>query len=714
VNNKVNKIRNPDFSVGKSNPSGWTWHATAKSAVWQKLDSSDSADNTGVLISTRHKKGSAGWCQTLICKPGEFYRIEARVSCDLSADDVHSGLRLSVQPLADNKPVRVRRCTPGLHRVDRPVTIRADYQAPDDVRRLRVSIGIVDAKGTAQIHEVRYIQILEPDTVSNPLAIPAPSYTAEIPCKVSSVCICSESADDRKITYLLKSYFDHRKVKTLHPKKLKSSYSDTNALLLPDPVLPPSIRSIKSLVRLANDRVVVVSTQAFAKLAGTAVSLKRIEQPDDPIHAKIMYANYASCGFALNDIIAYAWPGKKDGSFVQYQFRKTAAFKEFCNKHGLVTFLASMCDKDSTSDPTISLYKETPGGKLFILDIDPVEVKGSTAGEPVLAMHLLLSILGQIQNRLGQYTFPVRKEAEFRDIIREMSNRFDEFVVHDEDVPVDEVKEQLVTIGREDQSFGLPLTSKPVILLRSGLSSGDVESVYGVLYWIKQLLRMPPYVCPYADQLASQFRLAWVPQLASWNARDGFQRLSRSPDHPVSIECDGADIATMIDVVSCPVNQVRVVLPQTGGSYQTYFRWLGSIFNTFGPGQYFAYEVENGEAFNDRRKYSWHHLKNELQIVADAKSFDSEDYQEVMSTGGQVCRIEIPGNDADFTAHSIRRTDITATVLEQVIGLQFGIIAVNRSRSTIRYDGFAPIKSGQALIVDRNEPMLRSHAPKVG
>lgn len=714
MNNKVNKIRNPDFSTGKSNPSGWTWQATAKSANWQRFDEYVSADKAGVMISTGQKKCSVGWSQTLVCKPGEFYRIEAVATCDLSADDERSGLRLAIQPLADNKPVGVHRCTPGLHRVDQPVTIRATYQAPDDVRRLRVSIEIVDALGTAQIHEVRFILILEPDTVSNPLAIPAPSFVADIPCKVSSVCVCSESADDRKITHLLKSYFDHRKVKTLHPKKLKSSYSDTNALLLPDPVPPPSIRSVRSLVRLASDRVVVVSTQAFAKLAGTTVSLKRVEQPDDPIHAKIMYANYASCGFALNDIFAYAWPGKKDGSFVQYQFRKTGAFKEFCNKHGFVTFLASMCDKDSTSDRTISLYKETPGGGLFVLDIDPVEAKGSIAGEPVLAMHLLLSILGQIQNRLGQYTYPVRKEAEFRDIIREMSNRFEEFVVHDEDVPVDEVKEQLVTIGREDQSFGLPLTPKPVILLRSGLSSGDVESVYGVLYWIKQLLRMPPYVCPYADQLASQFRLAWVPQLASWDARDGFKRLSRSPDHPVSIECDGGDIATMIDVVSCPVNQVRVVLPQKSGPYMTYFRWLGSLYDAFNPGQYFTYEVRNGDAFNDRRQYSWHHLKNELQIVADTKSFDSEDYQQVMAAGGQVCRIEIPGNDNDFIAQSIRRTDITATVLEQVIGLQFGIIAVNRSRSTMRYNGFAPIKSGQALIVDRNEPELRSTTPKVG
>lgn len=712
--NKINKIRNPDFSVGKSKPSAWTWQATAKSSDGRRLDSSESADNKSVLISSKQKKGSAGWCQTLVCKPGEYYRIEAVVTCDLSADDERSGLRLSIQPLADDKPVGIRRFTPGIHRVDQPVTVRATYQAPDDVRRLRVAIEIVDAEGTAQIHEVRFILILEPDTVSNPLAIPAPSYTTEIPCKVTSVCVCSESADDRNITHLLKSYFDHRKVKTLHPKKLKPSYSDANALFLPDPVLPPSIRSVKSLIRLANDRIVIVSTQAFTKLAGTAVSLKRVEQPDDPIHAKIMYANYASCGFALNDVFAYAWPGKNEGSYVQFQFRKIGAFKEFCNKHGFVTFLASMCDKDSTSDRSISLYKETPGGGLFVLDINPVEVKGSTAGEPILALHLLLSILGQIQNRLGQYTFPVRKEAEIRDIIREMSIRFGEFVVHDEDVPVDEVKEQLVTIGREDQSFGLPLTPKPVILLRSGLSSGDVESVYGVLYWVKQLLRMPPYGCPYADQLASQFRIAWVPQMASWDARDGFQRLSRSPDHPVAIECDGADIAMMIDVVSCPVNQVRVVLPQTGGSYQAYFRWLGSIYDTFGPGQYFAYEVENGETFNNHQKYSWHHLKNELQIVADAKSFDSEDYQDVMSSGGQVCRIEIPGNDNDFTAQSIRRTDITATVLEQVIGLQFGIIAVNRSRSTMRYDGFAPIKSGQALIVDRNEPMLRSRTPKVG
>ena len=42
----------------------------------------------------------------------------------------------------------------------------------------------------------------------------------------------------------------------------------------------------------------------------------------------------------------------------------------------------------------VCLHKETKSGGLFVLDIEPAEAAPSTFGEPVLAMHLLLSMLG--------------------------------------------------------------------------------------------------------------------------------------------------------------------------------------------------------------------------------------------------------------------------------------------------------------------------------
>ena len=103
-----------------------------------------------------------------------------------------------------------------------------------------------------------------------------------------------------------------------------------------------------------------------------------------------------------------------------------------------------------------------------------------------------------------------------------------------------------------------------------------------------------------------------------------------------------------------------------------------------------------------------------MEVVADPKELDGAAHHDVMAGGGDVVRIEIPGNDADFTAYSIYRTDLTATLLEHVIGLQFGLIAVNRATSRVQLDGLPPISTGEALVLDRRDPILQAQASRAG
>ncbi len=722
----VNKIRNADFSKGRAGPSGWSWTATAKGARWQRGLSGRAADAGGVTITTDQAKGGAFWSQVVVCKPGVFYRIEATVTCDLSVggnarlEDVE-GVVVAVEPVTDSGEPDApggstcrRRLTPGLQQATEPIAIRTYYEAPEDVRRLRVSVGVIDARGTACIHHVRFIEILEPEEASHPLAIPPPSHSLLLPLVAKSVCICSATASDRLITQLLSTCLGEAQVETACPRGFQPQQASADAVLLPDAELPRSIRSLTGLMKLAADRIVVVALPAFAKLAGRTLSLRRVVQDDDPINAQVAYACYATRGFALQDVFAYAWPGKPVGSFVQNHFRKTAALKKFCDRHGFVTLLTSMCDQDVTSERPICLYKETLGGGLFVLDIEPVEAPESTFGEPALAMHLLLSILGQSSTGLGQYTVPPRREAYFREQIQEMATRFEPFVVHDADLPIEEVTEQLVTVGREDQTYGLPLQPKPVIVVRSGLSSGDVESVYGGFVWFKQFVRMEPHLCPYAQQLASQFRLAWVPCVAPWEQRDGWRRTGQRAVRPMTIETDDADTASLIDLVSSPINQARIVIPNSSGEYQRYAAWLPRLHAAFTPGRLFALSVNEGERFCRRDRFAWGHVSYNLQVVVDPQAFQSDIHREVIAAGGRVVRIEIPGCDADFPAHSIQRTGQAATLLEHVIGMEFGLIAVNRSAVPLHFDGFSPIAPGEALVVDRRDPMLRADASQVG
>ena len=72
----------------------------------------------------------------------------------------------------------------------------------------------------------------------------------------------------------------------------------------------------------------------------------------------------------------------------------------------------------------------------------------------------------------------------------------------------------------------------------------------------------------------------------------------------------------------------------------------------------------------------------------------------------------MPCDGASFTSHSIQRTDLAATLLEHVIGLTYGLIAVNRSKAPITLNGFSPVAPGDALVIDRLDPILQRQSAR--
>jgi len=657
--------------------------------------------------------GRATWSQTVACKPEEYYRIEAVVTADATVVDERGGVVIIVEALENGKVVETR-STPGIHRAITPQTIRAYYLVPENVRRLRISVGLLDAFGMADIHTVRFIEMIEPDEMSHPLAVPPPPHAVPSPLAAQTVCVCSVTAADRPVTRRLTQMLGQGSVTVIAPAAFKPADARADALLFPDETLPRAIRSIQTLVKLARQRIVVVSLPAFCSIAGEGVSIRRIEQPDDPIHARIMFGCYATRGFALHDVFPYAWRGKSQASFAQNQFRGGKKLKDFCKKNQFEVFLDAMCDKETTSDQPCALYRETEGGGLFVLDIDPVESRGTTMNEPALAFYLLRSVLGRNQNNLGQFASPTYKERHLRESIREMAVRIEAIHVHDADLPSDRITEQLVTVGSEDQSFGLPIEPKPVILVRSGLRSGDAESVYGVWTWLKQLVRPQPFRCPYADAVASAFRFAWVPSVAPWEQRAGFLRTNRRTTTEMTIDTEDAELAAMIDVVSRPYNRVRVCFPDPGDEYERYASRIPQLFASFRPGHFFLPTVGAGRDFGDRCDYEWREVVTPIDVVVDRASFDAPEYAPLRDTGASILRIEVPGCDADFTACSIHRTDIVATVLEHVIGLQYGLIGVNRTQSPVGFDGFTPVAPGEAIVLRGGNPALRQSSAAAG
>ncbi len=694
---KLNRLRNPDFRLGKAIPRAWRCRAQGRGVRWQR----DRRVGGVTIVSPDH--ATAWWSQEIACKPGEFYRVEAVVSGELAAKTTEGGAVLRIEPLPASRANGSRHTAPIHGRLNGTI-IRAYFHAPPGVHRARLSVGFESAQGELTLETVRLMSILEPDLVSHPLAIPPPPWSHPAPPPVEKAMVCSAAAPNRPIVALLGQLLGADHVACRNGAAL--DLHDASALLVPDPQPPRGIRSLAGLARLAEERIVIISLGAFAKIAGSAVKVRRIVQDDDPIHARVCHSNFATTGFALHDVFSFA-EADGEGCFMQNQFRRTAEFDKLCARHGLHVLLASMCEKEATTDKPIALFKQTSGGALFVIDLEPFEVPSSTMSEAAPAWHVLASMLGRAPSPMGQYTVPDRNPADFCGMIRELGARFEQFVVHDEDVPLEEVQGQLVTIGKEDQSFGLPLRPKPVILVRSGLVSGDMESVYGALTWFKQLLRPPPHACPYADALAGQFRLAWVPCAAEWEFGEGWQRSRRPPVHPMELEIDDAKLAAVIDVVSRPVNAIRVVLAGRRQMAEHYADWLLRLFAELGPGEVFSPSVGEGDHFSNRSAVRWRSVRYRPEVVIAPDVFTDGVHHAALAGGAALVRLEVPGWDADFIAHSISRTSLVATLLEQAIGLQFGLIALNRGRAFAQIDGFTPLAPGEALIVERHAPSLR-------
>ena len=661
----TNLIHNSDFSQGKTVPTRWSWRVSGGDPRWLRLADDAPDGQRGMAIFAEDEPGTACWVRSVAVKPGKTYRAEATVSFRPSPLAKGGGVCLSVRPLGEGAAEAAAESTPPVARSSSPVAIRAYYTVPKDVRRVEFSVGIVNALGRAIIHHVRLIEILDVEEYSNPMSTPPPSNACPPPIVAKKLAIVSESAADRPITTILRRCFGERAVQAVPPRALSAKNIDADALLLPDETPPPAIRSIAALKRLAEGRVVIISLPAFVQLAKRALSLRRVAQEDDPIHARVMYGDFSTRGFALQDTFPFAWTGDEPCGFRQNHFRKTPVFKGFCKKHSLITVLESVCDQDVTSDRAVCLSAVTEGGALFVMDIEPMEVAPSTYSEPVPAVHLLLSMLGREQHGLGQYTVPCSDALKLRENIREMSGRLEAMQLREQDVPADQVTHQLVTVGGEDQGFGLPLAPRPVILVRSGLARGDIESVHAALQWFKQFVRGEPHVCPYIGTLISKFRLAWSPLSAGWQPQNGFQRAHEAEAFDLPLDPSTADLGVVIDVVTSRDGQARVIVPTLDGRYERYARWLGPLSKAFVAGKYFTFAPEDETAPADRDTWAWRNVKPTIDVVADAARFEGLVHRKIISRGAEIVCVEVPGGDADFTAHSIRRVDVGATRLNR-------------------------------------------------
>lgn len=730
-----NLVKNPRFRLGKDEPRHWEWSATGRASWTLEANRNGSLALPGdprgngqadramsVVCATSSAK--AAWTQRIRCKGGEHYRFDVCASGECEGADDSSGFIVSIQPIKGQRrvgpPVKWR----PIRRLGEGAVLRNYLRCPDDCDAVELRIGLRHAAGRVQVHEVRAFKILEPEAASHVLAVPPPPFANPPPVRVATVAVCTNAQTRPELMKLLRLRFGtvwHRFVTGgAENHRLQTGATPTleaDAMLLPDAEPPSTIRSFAALKRLARERLVIISPPAFAELAGNDVSLRRVEQEDDPIHAKVVCGNYITRGFALLDVFPFAGEDKSTGSFVQYQLPSGKALREFCERHNLVTVLEGLGNTDARSEQPICLYGRYESGGLIVIDMDPIEDPAGADDRTSLAGFLLLNALGCEQASLGQFAVPAQSELAFREEIVELGTRYPQLRVRSSYGPRSAVRDHVVEIGsQQPTSFGLALAPRPAIVIRTGLSGWDHDCVYGALLWIKQLLRPTPFACPYAEDLITSLPIVWVPLCSTW--RGWNLDLTKAPLTGEPITDPGVTpVAAVIDVATCPRREVRVIGSADSASFKRIRQWMPSLAGSL-VGNRYCYHAPGAHApAVDLGSDEWRKQTLAPTVVVDENGFQTEFHRRMAVAGAELTRIEVPASSVDMTAASIWRTDLVGTLLETLVGLYYGLIAVNRTAGPMLLDLAGPLNPDEAdlrsLTADRGElgPLkLRSRA----
>ncbi len=683
---RFNRLKNADFADGAKRPRNWNF--TAEDTVeWTFADEEDGVTRA-VVVRNGGPAADGYFSQLVRCKPDHWYRIETVVT---SRCDGHGGAATFVVPRRSDREWGDPVCLAVVSRTLGPATLRAYYHAPSDAKSFELRVGMFDASGELTLHSALVIPNIEPEVRGNPLAVPPPPYTYPTPRRVRRVCVCDDVAEERPLVALLRRRFgrgaiEHRRSAGTRPTALKS-----DALIIAGSKPPARVRSLSGLERLAEQQLVIVSLDAFAEIAACGLTMRTIEQADDPICAKIAFANFITRGFALNDVAPWASTTGDARVYRQRHYRRGATLNRLMKEHGFVAILVSETDSESTSDHPICLYKEIAGGGIIVFDTDPIETLPTTRDEANLPAFALLNMLGTDQVAAGQYTVPADSEKEWNNALKELSLRLPLFHLTGTDR-----HDLLVEVGGGASQNALPAPERPMILIRSGLRGDDFAGLYGCVQYLKNLVRPGPHANPYLARLLQRYRLAWVPLSAPFQPSGWDESLFAS-----AAEVDGAfesdSIAAVIDVTTSPVQQLRIVYARAGAAFDRHAGLLGSLASAFSSGRYTYRAVGEGEHLARRDALAWRRAQLSPVVCVDQSVFDTSLHAGASVARANLIRIEVPGMGGDFVSNSIWRTDLVATTLEHVVGVHYGVLAMNRGSSRVAFGDHPPLGPGDII-----------------
>lgn len=655
----IEKIRNGTFEVGRRTPTGWTCEAEDPGASWRFDAAIDGAGPRSVRLQTRGDEAVAQMAQRFRCKASQWYRIEVLVGEAARSSSRGGRLTLCVETFdaaAESIDARTRRGPAVCHR---PITWRESVCTPGGARAMSLTVQWSGGAGHARIGRVRCIPVDSPEIESHALSVPPPARAYPPPRAVKQVAVVAESAPTALVE-ALRARLGATAVTHLRDSASRVERAAADGMVFIGERLPRAIGSLKSLVALADERMVIISPQQLAHLAGGRdagrLAVRTLRQRAEPICVKVRDSNFVTRGFALLDVFRYARFEERAGEFSLTVFERSRTARQLLEAAGFVTTLVSEAATDATSGLPVCLVRPTPHGAVVVLDLMPFESDESTENGLNCAAGLLMNALGQWHCAAGQYVVPQRDPRRFEMDLESFCGRYPPLVIEEPAGERRESRAPRVILAQRTESFGLPMPRRASVRIRTRLTERDWPGCYAAMLWLKTLVRPTPWTAPHVAALLERYEIDWRPMASAGD-------LSADDDAP----------ALRIDMVRGRTMAARVVIPADDRPfYRRLEESLPRLARELLPAAPTLYRPADGGEPGDRVTCTWHASWPTITIArndaAGAPPYDA-------------VRIELPAGGDDGVADSVWMTELGLFLVEAAVGLHAGVLAVNRTES---------------------------------
>jgi len=488
------------------------------------------------------------------------------------------------------------------------------------------------------------IPVEEREESSHVLAAVPPPLAYPSPIRAKRAIVYGPAGSDSRLARWLACRLGLQAVRWRSLAQLRRGPNTAEAIFIEDGSWPGA--SLEQLEQWGRRGLAIASLGAFERAVNSrgrdVVETRIVWQQLAPPAGRIVWANFITRGFALWDVLPYCWDADANGWFCQRQIVMTRGLKRLLSAEGFQVVLSSEGEYDKTSEHPLVLYRaDRRGGGVLVMDAWLASSSASNLAENEPAGTLLLNALGRQRVSLGQYVMPARTRRDAASQVWELAKRFEAVEV------TDPRNRPLVRLWGSER-----VVSEKRVLLRTGYGSRRWVGFYSVLVWLRSLARDVQMGGP-GREVARRVRLVWD-ALADG---EGPSPQDGPFDAVIDVTCHQQDRA------SVAVHRGRGWLGRCGDHVADVLRDLG----------------------HEGLDVAWQDARRAAQGTSDQwlPCVDS----------GTWLTIHLPDSgDAGFY-RSMDFTELGASLIEQAVGLQIGLIAANRTSDARQ----VRIRSGRCL-----------------